>query len=133
MSMALNMAEMARQRLEPEVPMEELLGQYLRGGLVHVEPGLVLLAHECHFAPETGEVSHSHEPNAWFVRLAARVAAVQLEGLKVGRWEGGMLSDFLRIVPYPHEWALWCRRADGRVRAHRMSALRKFSVGSGEN
>jgi len=120
MSMALNMAEQVRARLEPEIPMETLLAQYLRGGLVHVEPGLVIMAHECHYGALTGEVSHEATPNAWFVRLAARVGSVQFS---VGRV---MLADFLRVVPARgHEWALWCRRGDGRLRAFRMESLQQ--------
>jgi hypothetical protein len=119
MSMALYMAEQARARLEPEESLAGLFEAYARHGLLHVDSGLVLLAHECTFDPVTREVSHGPERNAWFVRLAARA------GIR-GRGTGGgaqMLADFLRIVPTVHEWALWCRRGEQRVRAYRMRDL----------
>jgi hypothetical protein len=119
--MALTIAEAARAQLEPDVSLSELLMQYMRNGLVHVEPGLVVLAHECHYASDEGKMTQDRPGNAWFIRLAARVGC-----RKLGYAE--MVKDFLRVIGGdPQTWLLWCRRNDGALRAHRMQDLQRLT------
>lgn len=80
------------------------VGEYLAHGLVHVEPGCLLLARECHWDEAAQEARLEGAPNAWFVRLA----------VNAGRSDA--LREFLRVAPHRHEWLVWARRGDGRAR-----------------
>jgi hypothetical protein len=51
------------------------------------------------------------DPNAWFAELVA------VTGI------GNPLHRIMSIAPHPHEWCLWQRRNDGRIRAHKWHDL----------
>ena len=98
-------------------PFEELLGQYLSCGLVHSTPSVFLLAREVHWDNGQKEIIEGR-PNAWFVERAAttkRTPSAGRHGVDCPKdspkgaadWEA--VRQFLRVAPYYHQWALWCR------------------------
>ena len=110
MTPAFNLASQW-QTQHDKTGLETLLARYFACGLVYSTADTFMLAHECHYNEETGEVTQGvSTPNAWFVRLASSTLAKPLK-------------EFARIIPRKHAWALWCRRNDNRLRAHRLDKL----------
>ena len=79
-------------------------------GLVVAHRGLFLLAQEVCYDERLREIVVG-EPNAWHVQLAAVPH------------DGAAIYECMAAAPYPHQWCLWQRRADGRLRAHRWDDL----------
>lgn len=82
-------------------PFTQLLADYLRGGYVWSSPEAFLLAQPVSVDIKNLEVrSGKHQPNAWFVELAA--------GDKP-------FEQFLRVMPYELPYLAWARRDHLRV------------------
>lgn len=79
------------------------------GNVVIVRPDVFLMAEQVRWDNEAKRIIEG-EPNAWYVRLAA-----------VGH--GIAWSQLFSAVAWSHDWVLWQRRNDGRLRAHRWDYL----------
>jgi hypothetical protein len=92
----------------------DLVGTYIATGLVFCTPQVFLLAREVHWDGEMEQISiNDKEPNAWFVELGASAGHVN------------PVREFMRVATRPHQWALWCRRGEMRVRAFDWETLAK--------
>jgi hypothetical protein len=96
-------------------PFEEILGTHLSCGIIHSTPSIFLLAREVTWDPVGHEIIEG-DPNAWFVELASSSA------------HATPVREFLRIVPHPHAWALWCRQSPGRKHDIHAYAWNKLSA-----
>jgi hypothetical protein len=85
----------------------DLLGRHMSGGFVWITPQVFLLASEERWNAEKQEIAinDGSPANAWFVRLAASAG------------HANPVGEFLRVAPHRHQYALWCRRGEMRVRA----------------
>ena len=54
------------------------------------------------------------EPNAWFVELGAANEAC-----------GNPVKEFMRVAPWQHEYALWKRNGEQRIRAFSWDKLKR--------
>ena len=86
---------------------EECIGRHLSNGFVWSTPYCFMLASEVYWDKEREAFGlNGEDPNAWFVTLAASNEAC-----------ASAAKEFMRIAPWKHPWALWCRRGEMRVRA----------------
>lgn len=65
---------------------------------------LLAMAQEVHWDNEQKQITPG-EPNAWFTMMLAVTGT------------GNPLHRIMAIAPHRHEWCLWTRNADGRIRA----------------
>jgi hypothetical protein len=91
---------------------EEVFGWHLTNGIVHSSPDIFLLVHEVHWDAAAEEIYDDREPNAWFCELAAANCA-------------NPVREFMRVLPHPHPWALWCRHNTFETRAFDWAKLAK--------
>lgn len=94
---------------------EDVLGRHLCGGYVWSTPEVFMVAREEHYDDERKELSidGSLAPNCWFIELAASAG------------HANPVGEFMRVAPYPHKYAAWCRRGEMRVRAFNWDKLSK--------
>jgi hypothetical protein len=99
----------------------QALGWHLSSGLVWSSPNAFMLAHEVFWCPERQEVVHDEtRRNAWFVVLAG------------GAIGAGAVGELLRVAPHRHEFALWSRRGESRVRSFNWDKLIKKGLKYGK-
>lgn len=86
----------------------DAMAEAIRSGLLYAHADLFVMGKEVRW---DGRQIVDGEPNAWFAYLAAIT---------------GSANPILRVMdlaPYPHEYCLWMRRNDGRIRAHKWHDL----------
>lgn len=71
---------------------------------------LFAMAQEVHWDSEQKQIT-AGKPNAWFTEMLAVTGT------------GNPLHRIMAIAPHPHEWCLWTRNNDGRVRACRWETV----------
>ena len=82
------------------------------GNVVISRPDVFLMAEQVRWDGEAKCIVEG-EANAWYVRLGAAA-----DGTPPHR-------AFTKAAPWPYEWVLWQRRADGNFRARRFEDLAK--------
>ena len=80
------------------------------GNVVIVRPDVFLMAHQLRWDNEAKQVVEG-EPNAWYVRMGAVASGMAPH------------EAFTKATPWHHEWVLWQRRDDGKIRARRWNDL----------
>ena len=101
------------QREHQTEAFEDRVGFHLSCGFVWSTPAVFMLAREVYWDREMQRFGlNGEEPNAWFVELAAANEAC-----------GNPVRELMRVAPWPHEYALWCRRGEMRVREFRWDKL----------
>lgn len=103
--LALQKAKAWQEKHSPH-PFDKVLVWYLRNGVVWNQPDAFMLAIEAHWDEDTEQIISGREPNAWFVELAATSGKCR-----------SVLAEMLRVAPHPHQWAVWHRRNEPRLRA----------------
>lgn len=85
---------------------EERVAWHFACGLVWSSPVCFMLAHEVYWDVERGALGLNGEaPNAWFVELAV------VRGGRVNP-----VRECMRVAPWRHRYAAWCRRGEFRVK-----------------
>jgi hypothetical protein len=85
--------------------LEQTLGWHLSNGVLHASPILFMLAREVFWDADKEEMRDDCRPNAWFVELAAGAGCTN------------PVRECMRVVPHPHQYALWCRHNQSKIRA----------------
>jgi hypothetical protein len=75
-----------------------------------------IMGQEVHWDAKSRSIT-AGQPNAWFVQLAAAGDGANAH------------ERFLSAATKPHEYVLWQRRNDGRIRARRCSDILKRTKG----
>ena len=110
--LAWQLAEQWQRENDATADFSELLGQHLSTGLVHSTPQLFMLAGEVRWNAEEKQFEDG-EPNCWFIRLAAAVGSAN------------PVWDYMRALPYPHEYAGWFRRNQFEPRVYQWAKIEK--------
>jgi hypothetical protein len=94
---------------------EDVLGRHLSGGYVWSTPDVFMVAREEHYDEQREELSidRNAAPNCWFIELAASANHTN------------PVREFMRVAPWPHKYAAWCRRGEMRVKAFNWNKLIK--------
>lgn len=94
-------------RYEPNTDFGAAMVEAIKGGLLYSHDDLFVMGRETRW---DGEQIIEGEPNAWYITMAAARG-------------GNAILRVMDLAPYPHEWCLWRRRNDGRIRAHKWQDL----------
>jgi hypothetical protein len=99
------------QRKHSTEKIEDRIAWHFARGLVWSTPDCFMLASEVRY---DNEQICGGEPNAWFVELGAATEAC-----------ANPVREFMRVAPWEHEYALWRRNNEPRVRAFSWDKLKR--------
>lgn len=101
--------EIARQWFQQNTSytLEEALTRNFERGLVYATPQYFLLAHPAHYNPKNPiPLMYNAPGNAWFVEMFVSTTGCN------------PIREFLKLIPAPREYVLWCRRGTDKLRVN---------------